>query len=419
VWALLVVAMTLHATTDETITAIQIHGNLVTSDAEVRRLADVRDGMPFEPTTVTDVTERLRATGRFKSVQVLKRFASISDSSQILLVIIVDEGPVHIEMTGDPDHPTRVVRNRGSHVMILPVLSIEDGYGATYGARLAFPNPAGKRSRIAFPLTWGGSKQAAAEFEKSIERGPIDRVSARGSVLRTTNPFFERDDDRIRVAVRGERQLVKSLRAGAGIGWQDVSFGPLEDRFVQIGADVIYDTRLDPGLPRNAVYGRAAWDHLDFGNGPASPTHTAGSVNRLDLEGRGYLAVFKQNILAVRALRRDSDDPLPPYLQPLLGGMANLRGFKAGIAVGDTLVATSVELIVPLSPALQIGKIGVTAFVDYGTVYPKGEHFGDRPMLEGYGGSVWVSAAFFRFNFAVAHGRGASTRVHVGGDLSF
>ena len=33
---------------------------------------------------------------------------------------------------------------------------------------------------------------------------------------------------------------------------------------------------------------------------------------------------------AVRALREDSARPLPPYLKPLLGGMANLRGFKAG-----------------------------------------------------------------------------------------
>ena len=85
----------------EVVTAIQIHGNLLTPDEEVRRLADVREGMPFEAHTAADITERLSATKKFKSVEVLKRFASIADPSQVLVVIIVDEGAVHMEMTGD------------------------------------------------------------------------------------------------------------------------------------------------------------------------------------------------------------------------------------------------------------------------------------------------------------------------------
>lgn len=39
--------------------------------------------------------------------------------------------------------------------------------------------------------------------------------------------------------------------------------------------------------------------------------------------------------------------------------------------------------------------------------------------LSKYGGSVWFAAAFLRLNIAVAHGVGASTRVHVGGGVSF
>ena len=40
-------------------------------------------------------------------------------------------------------------------------------------------------------------------------------------------------------------------------------------------------------------------------------------------------------------------------------------------------------------------------------------------MKQGYGGSVWFAAAFLRLNIAVAHGRGATTRVHVGGNVTF
>jgi outer membrane protein assembly factor BamA len=402
----------------EVVAAIQIHGNVLTRDDEVRRLADVRDGMPFTPDTLAEVADRLRATKRFHSVQVLKRFASISDPSRILLVIIVDEGAVHIEMTGDAAQPTRIVRNRGPNLLVLPVLGSEDGYGVTYGARVALSNPAGRRSQVAFPLTWGGDKRAAAEFEKRIEHAPIDRVSAGASLSRRTNPFFDEDDDRARVWARGERQLFRAIRVGATAGWQRVSFAAARDRFLHAGADLVVDTRLDPVLPRNAVYLKAGWEHLRFADNPTGPDSQSG-VNRTELDARGYVGLFRQNIFAVRAQRFDANRPLPPYLQPLLGGMATLRGFSAGSAAGDTLVATSAELIVPLTSPLNVGKMGVSAFADYGTVYPNGERFADQTMKRGYGGSVWFTAAFFKMNIAVAHGRGSSTRVHLGANVSF
>jgi outer membrane protein assembly factor BamA len=222
------------------------------------------------------------------------------------------------------------------------------------------------------------------------------------------NPFFNEDDDRRRVWIRGERELVRGVRAGATAGWQRVSFFDAGDRFAHAGADVVVDTRVDPFLARNAVYARASWEHVGHHN-----------LNRIELDGRGYLGLIGQSVLAVRALRQDSNRSLPLYLKPLLGGMANLRGFAAGAAAGDTLVATSAELILPLTSPLHVGKIGVSAFVDAGTVYDKGARFSDQTLKQGYGGSLWFSAAFLRLNIAVAHGRGSSTRVHVGGNVSF
>jgi outer membrane protein assembly factor BamA len=410
------------------VAGIQVQGNTATPDEEVRRLADVRIGMPVDDTTIEAVAARLRAAKRFERVEVLKRFASIADASQIMLVIIVDEGPVKIVMTGDPDHPTRVVRKRLPNLLILPILGREDGYGFTYGARLTLPDPnwMGKRSRITFPLSWGGTKRAGIDLEKRIDGGLLDRVTAGGSISRRTNPAFQQDDDRTRLFVRGEREFARTLRLGAATGWQRASFEGVADRFAQIGGDVTLDTRVDPVLPRNAVYARAEWEHLRFGDRPlATPSEPGGyagyqgSANRSELDGRGYLGVVGQLVLAGRVLREDSDRPLPPYLQPQLGGLDNLRGFRTGSAVGDTLVAMSAELILPLTSPLKIGRMGVTAFVDRGTVYNKGERFSDQTLKEGYGGSVWFAAAFLRLNIAVAHGRGASTRVHVGGNVTF
>jgi outer membrane protein assembly factor BamA len=408
--------------TPEVVTDIRVQGNVLTTDAEMRRLTGVEVGTPFTPDLTDVVTERLKDTRKFESIQVLKRFASISDTSQIILVIIVNEGPVKLEIfKGVPDGPpsagqelSRVVRRRGFGVMWLPLLDFEDGYGFTYGVQFARPKVVGPNSRLSFPLTWGGEKQAGAELEKLFNRGPLTRVETGAAIAQRTNPFYEEDDTRDRLWVRGERAIGQPLRVGAFAGWQHVSFMNTTDRFTQAGADVTFDTRLDPFLARNAVFGRAAIEHLEFLNATSTPAAT-----RTELDGRAYVGLYRQNILILRVLRQDSNVPLPPYLQPMLGGMANLRGFRAGSFIGDTLVSGTAEIRAPLTSPLNLAKAGVSAFIDIGTVYDKGQRLADQHFSKGVGGGLWLAAAFFRLNFVVAHGIGAGTRVHFGAGVSF
>jgi outer membrane protein assembly factor BamA len=399
------------ASQPETVAEIRVHGNVITTDEDVMRLAGIGIGAAVTPATAGEVAARLRAAHRFQHVEVLKRFASIADPSQIVLVIIVDEGPVTIEKTGDADAPTRVVKTRGPNLLYFPILDAEDGYGLTYGVRLALADRVGTRSRVSFPLTWGGQKQAGAELDKDLDRGPLNRIVAGAAVSRRTNPLYDQDDDRRRVWIRGERQLARHVRAGAGGSWQHVSFAGADDRFAQLGADLVLDTRVDPIVPRNAVYARAAVERLDFAS--------AGGMVRTQIDGRGYVGLFRQTVLALRAVRQSANGPLPPYEKLLLGGMENLRGFRAGAAAGDTLVAGSLELLAPLTSPLHVGRIGVSAFMDAGTVYDDGARFSDQRLKRGAGGSVWFSAAFVQLSVAMAHGIGASTRVHVGGTFIF
>ena len=137
------------------------------------------------------------------------------------------------------------------------------------------------------------------------------------------------------------------------------------------------------------------------------------------LDGRGYLGLIGQTVLAGRVLRERSDRPLPPYLQPQLGGMSTLRGFRAGSFVGDTLVAMSAEVVLPLTSPVKSGQARRHRVRRSRHGVQQGRALGDQTMQAGYGGSVWFAAAFFRLNVAVAHGRGATTRVHVGGNVTF
>jgi outer membrane protein assembly factor BamA len=412
----------------EVVATIQVQGNTATPDAEILRMAGVSIGMPFDGTTIDAVTKRLRAAGTFDSVEVRKRFASLEDLNQIALVIIVDEGAVKLRMTGDPSNPTQVVRRKMPTIMPFPILSHEDGYGLTYGARLTIADPhwMGKRSRITFPLTWGGTRQAGVNLEKRIDEGVITRVTATAMVSRQENLAFDTNDDRARLSLHAEREFTPTFRIGSTGGWQRAAFEGVSDKFGQISGEAVLDTRTDPVLARNAVYARAEVERLQFGDStlthavePGGYSGYEGGGTRTSLEGRGYLGLIGQAVLAGRVLKLDSDRPLPPYLKPQLGGLSTLRGFPTGAFVGDTLVAMSAEVVLPLTSPLSIGKLGVTAFADAGTVYDKNQTFSDQTLEQGYGGSVWFAAAFLRLNIAVAHGRGASTRVHVGGNVTF
>ena len=396
----------------EKVVATQVHGNMVTTSDDVLRLGGVSVGMAVNDDVLWAVEERLVSSGLFESVEIRKRFASLDDPTQILLVVVVDEGDVRIERTDNPDEPVRVVRRRGVPWMILPILEIEYSYGLTYGGRLTFPGMLGEGSQVSVPVSWGGHKQAGVEFARVFERGPVTRVAGGGIIEERTNPFFDQDDERRRVWGRADRSLWRYLWTGVQGAWEDASMGDVNDRLGYFGADVTFDSRLDPYLARNAVYGHAGWERVFFDEG-------GGTTDRFKLEGRGYIGLFGQSTLVVRAVKEDASRALPTYLQYVLGGGDNLRGFPAGTAAGDTLVAGTLELRVPLTSPLGIGRIGLSAFADTGAVYAEGSRFSDQTFREGYGGGVWVSVAFVRLTMSVGHGKNGPTTFHIATNMAF
>ncbi|HZP48868.1 MAG TPA: POTRA domain-containing protein [Vicinamibacterales bacterium] len=403
----LVFALILFAQPREVVTEIQVHGNLVTSDAELRAMTGVEIGAPFEPAMLDEIAARLRATKRFDRVQVLKRFASIADPSQIVLVVIVDEGRVKIVKSRDPDHPYRAVRNHWPRLMYAPIFNVSDRYGVTYGVRVALPDRLGPDSRVIVPFAWGGEKQAGVDFDKTRVGGLFNRIRGGVDWSRRTHPVFDQAIDHESANVRGEHWFRPQLRVGVSGGVEHYTFGAERDTFPQVAIDAVVDTRVDPALPRNAVFGRVAWTHL-----------AGGAVT--DLDGRAYVGVVGQLILGVRGQRTSADPALPVYLKPIFGGAANVRGFSPGTVVGDTLTATSAEAILPLTAAVRFVRMGVSAFADAGAVTCGPELPAcDEAWKRGFGGSVWFTATVFRLDVAVAHGVGASTRVIVGGNVSF
>ena len=396
----------------EVIVAIQVHGNTLTADADIVRASGLSEGAAFSDSLLSDAVTRLKASGRFDDVEVLKRYASISDPTLILVLIRVDEGPVridHPEVPGSGRVPT-VVRRRAFNVMFVPILDADDGYGVTYGALFSITGHRNTARRVITSGSWGGDKRAALEFQKEFSSEFAPRFRAGALVQRRTHPFFDSDASRQRIWARAEWPLTPRLRAASEVAWQSSMLLGDEQKTKSIGGDLILDTRADPLLPHNAIYARAAIEHLRFADY---------SGVRTELDATAYVGIYRGTVLAVRALREDMSKPAPPYFKSILGGSRNLRGFRAGASVGDTLMSASSELRIPLTSPLHMARFGASVFIDAGTVYNKSQRFSDQKLKRGLGAGIWATAPLFHVSLMVAHGLGSSTRVHFGAGLTF
>jgi outer membrane translocation and assembly module TamA len=378
------------AQTTEVIGEIRVHGNHTTPDADILAIAGLAVGGPANEATLGEAAARLEQSGRFDTVDVRKRYRSIDNPNDILVIILVNEVT---GVTLDDLTPGALKKFR-SLGMWLPVLDYADGYGFTYGARVTFVDALGKRSRISTPLTWGGERRAAVEIDRTFERGPFTRIEGAASINRRVNPHFDVPDLRRELRVRAERSFTSWLRAGGGVRRTSVDFGGLEQSYNVPGFDVTLDTRTDPGFPRNAVHATAAIERLQF---------TGGSrVTRVSTDVRGYLGLFGSSVLAVRAANIRADNPVPAFEQSLLGGTATLRGYEFGYRAGDQLSVLSAEVRVPLTSPLLVAKLGVKGFIDAGTIYPAGAKLSDQRFDRGAGGGVFMSWAVLRMGLDVA-----------------
>lgn len=400
----------------EVIAAIQVHGNTVTPTEDVIRASGLSVGDTVSDGIFAQAEARVRAAMKVESVGVLKRFASISDPTQILVLIQVDEGPVKIDVPDIPGVPgvpatRRVVRSRGFNVMFLPILDAEDGYGFTYGAQFALTGRRGTRRRVIIPASWGGDKRLAAEFQQEFSLRSAPRLRAGAMLQRRTHPFFDENADRKRVWGRSEWRVMRDVQAGAEVAWQSSSLTGQKVEARSVGADVVVDTRVDPLMPHNAIFVRSAVERLYFSS--------ANAAVRTEIDANGYVGIYRGTILALRVQREDFSTPAPAFYQSMLGGSRNLRGFRAGHAIGHTVVAGSAELRIPTTSPLRMARFGVSVFMDAGTAYNKGERFDDQKLERGVGAGVWATAPLFHFKVAVARGLGAGLRAHIGAGLTF
>jgi hypothetical protein len=406
----------------ERIAEIRVHGNHTTPDADILTLSGLTTGDDASEARLREAERRLRETSRFEGVELRRRYVSIADPSQILIMIIVDEHPAVSETDLTPGPMKKIA---GASLW-LPILRHEDGYGMTYGARVTFKDALGDPSRISVPISWGGERRIAIEGERAFD-GPISVVRGALSLNRRVNPHFDLPDTRREARVEAERTVTNWLRVGAGARVANVRFGASEDaRHSAGGVHAPIDTRNEPSFPPPPVHAEMAWERLGFGGGRRQVDaprpeglRLPDAAGRWSADVRGFLGIGGSAVLAVRGQAVHAGSLLPDSEKALLGGGDSVRGYRAGHRAGDRMAAFSAEVRLPLTSPLSVGRFGVKAFTDLGAAWAANERASDQRFDRGIGGGVYAGATAVTANVDVAWPERGKPRVHAALSLAF
>ena len=381
----------------DVVAEVRVHGNHSMPDGEVLAIAGIAVGDTLEAGTTEEIRARLSASGRFESVEVRKRYRSLTGTGELALILVVHERAGSAGWSG--------LRTLANKLMFLPMLDYTEGYGFTYGGRVALADLVGADSRVSVPLTWGGTRRAAIELQKDFGQRLSSNLQTGLSISSRENPHFEIDDDRLEVWARADHEIITGVRLGLRAGWTDVEFGGFDDRFATYGLDLSVDTRSDTAFPRDAIFASVRWEVMDLlDDGP--------TIGRPRVHLRGYKGLIGQTVLSVQALYHGADRSLPSYQQPLLGGAGTVRGHRVAGLAGDNLALASVEVRVPLTSPMGLGQAGVNLFFDTGAVYDVGQSLRKTRFRQGAGVGLFLLATVLQLNVDVASDFKGTLRAH-------
>ena len=382
---------------EETLVEARFRGNFTISDETMIQMAGITVGLSMNASVLEEIRQKLLDTGRFESVDISKRYRSIARTDEVVLVVVVKE-----------KEPAK------NKFMYFPILSGSDEYGLTYGFRSTAKDLLGLQERFSIPLTWGGVRRAALDVEFDLRNAIVQSLTASAGVSRKENPHYKIGDFRKEINAVVKHRL-KLFEVNVQTGLTNVDFGGSGGNLMTFGAGLVFDTRQDANLPRDAIYAEAAWRRLLFS--PEAGRMSGVNIYSVDL--RGYKGIIGQAVLAGQFYYSGVDKPLPDYERPFLGGAATLRGHEPGAFIGDNIATASLELRLPLSPLRRPYRYGVGLFLDGGAVYDHGESIGNAKFRHGAGAGVFFLIMGFGIKADVAYNMNDAFRVHFSTGFRF
>jgi outer membrane protein assembly factor BamA len=201
-------------------------------------------------------------------------------------------------------------------------------------------------------------------------------------------------------AALGVRPL-RIAKLGGSVGYLWVNVGPGTDRRF-ISTERQFTPAQAPGIDRQSDFLRyGAFAQLDYRDDPLGPKSGGNYVaqytwyqdrllglhdfRRLDVDLQQYIGLFnKSRVFALRARTvltdTDAGQTVPFYLQPVLGGSDDLRGFRSFRFADANMLALNGEYRWEAFSGLDMAL-----FVDGGKVFPRHGQLNFRDLEASYG----------------------------------
>jgi outer membrane protein assembly factor BamA len=234
---------------------------------------------------------------------------------------------------------------------------------------------------------------------------------------RTGRSAYRHEDTAIDATVSVE--IMPKLRAGASAGYVFNNVGAGNDsRF--ISSEKIYTVA---GIGAQSNFFRTGafvqYDYRDFAPGPraggnyiaqfhnfSDRTFGQSDFRRLDLEAQQYIPLFnKRRVIALRAKSittfTTDDKTVPFYMQPMLGGSDDLRGFRPFRFRGDNLLLMNAEYRWEVFSGMDMAVFG-----DAGKVYMQKSDLNLKQLESSIGFGLRFNArnqVFMRIDVGFSH----------------
>lgn len=246
----LLVVAAFPALAQETVDVVKVHGIVEISEEEIISIAGVKPGDVLTSDLLDKIRSNLLSTGKFSSVEVLKRYRSLTDSSKVSVIILVEEKQSFF-----------------NRFMYLPVVGFTDGK-LLYGGVVGSTDLLGFGEHISAPVIMEGSDINTIGLTTFFDSENLlfNRITFSAMKTSTENMHFEIDDERIFVNANIAKR-VGPLFISLNGGYEEVKFAELEDKYYTVGGLAVFDTRRDVLLPSDAVYAGFNWQRYDEKDG--------------------------------------------------------------------------------------------------------------------------------------------------------
>ncbi len=351
---------------------ISVYGNTRTQTSVLLRELNVKIGKPFSDSDLRQDYSWLLRLDFLKRIEFLMRPGSESDK-QMVMLIVQEEDPWFFS----------------------PILETSHPFGWIGGVKWTVPNFRGRRERIQLRLELGGINKGQFSwtnpwFGRSLHL--FSEITAFHRIFRysyhdVNSPFREKETafslsvgkrfGRIfKIGIRSQYQHIWTDRPSVMVSGSNTDDLLAEELFAEM------DTRDWPLYPKTGFYLKSWMRWMDRDRNRL--------FRRSGFDSRGYIPIFRDNILAVQCIGQWSTGTVPIYERIHLGEDETIRGYGKGALSGENSLMASLEYRFPIfyerNPlaGIHAGFVGVL-FFDMGTAWFQNEKF-DWNRLHGSAG---------------------------------